>query len=280
MTSSKEHGRFYFAGDQAPEDPDCFVRSLGIHELMPPGMIAHGGPRAPILIIAFHSPAIFAPGGEGKEERELCSNVVIWPGGAHHYYGHRGMAWDHSWINIAGRKVDHLLETLRLPGETALPAFSESVTLRYLEMIYDELTFHGQRDHEILFHMVELWFLELVRILQQPSGSARPPSPVIKAKHFIESHYRSPITLAEIAGHAALSPNYLVNLFKKHYGTSPGQYLLRLRLERARELMYQPDLRIGEVARLTGFVDQRYFSRMFRRYFGTSPSEYRENHGT
>ncbi len=78
----------------------------------------------------------------------------------------------------------------------------------------------------------------------------------------------SPSVVAESAG---LSTRQLERLFQRYVGTSPKNYMTRLRLERARTLLQQTDMRVLDVAIACGFGSASYFSKCFRRYFGTSP---------
>ena len=73
-----------------------------------------------------------------------------------------------------------------------------------------------------------------------------------------------------------ISRNYLYTLFKREYGVSPKEYLMTLRIQKAKLLFSdqsQP-LSVSEVAYAVGFNDPLYFSRVFRKITGTSPSNY------
>jgi len=83
------------------------------------------------------------------------------------------------------------------------------------------------------------------------------------------------ITLGELAKVAHLSPNHLLRLFKTATGSTPGEYLLRVRLRHAAKLLRQSGLPIGEVAESSGFPDSNYFSRKFRALYGKNPRAYR-----
>ena len=70
------------------------------------------------------------------------------------------------------------------------------------------------------------------------------------------------------------SVDYLRRLFMREFGVTPQQYLIQLRMERARQILRQPGLSVTEAALSCGFYDARYFSRLFRREVGVTPSEY------
>lgn len=91
----------------------------------------------------------------------------------------------------------------------------------------------------------------------------------------IERGFAERITLAELARAAHVSPNHLLRLFKTATGSTPGDYLLRVRLRHAAKLLRQSTLAISEVAEASGFADSNYFSRKFRETYGKSPRAYR-----
>ena len=92
---------------------------------------------------------------------------------------------------------------------------------------------------------------------------------------YIALNYSGKVSLKEIAQELYLSPNYLSELFKRHTGKNISEYITQFRLERARRYLQQPEYKIGDVAELVGFSDQRYFSSMFKRQYGMTPNEYR-----
>jgi transcriptional regulator GlxA family with amidase domain len=74
-----------------------------------------------------------------------------------------------------------------------------------------------------------------------------------------------------------LSPNRYSNVFKESTGTSPQQYLIDLRLQKAKELLSHTSLNIRQIASLTGFNNQLYLSRLFKKYESIPPSDYAKN---
>ena len=72
-----------------------------------------------------------------------------------------------------------------------------------------------------------------------------------------------------------MSPSSLFRLFRHHVGHSPVDYLIRLRIGRAAEMLRRETARISEVSEAAGFTDSNYFSRQFHRVMGVSPRDYR-----
>lgn len=95
-----------------------------------------------------------------------------------------------------------------------------------------------------------------------------------KAVTLIEREYFRPWTLDELARHCATSPNTLLRWFREAVGTTPVDYLIRVRLRRAAEQLACGGT-VSEAAESCGFRDSNYFSRRFRAAYGVPPREYR-----
>jgi AraC family transcriptional regulator len=83
------------------------------------------------------------------------------------------------------------------------------------------------------------------------------------------------VTLSELAASAGLSPYHFLRAFKASMGMPPHSYQLRLRMERARELLATTRLSVTEIAGQVGYDDPGYLARLFRKHYGTTPSAYR-----
>ena len=96
------------------------------------------------------------------------------------------------------------------------------------------------------------------------------------AKEFILAHYTSPITVEEIAASVNLSPSYFTKLFKEATSFSPYDYLLHVRLEKAKELLCQTELSISDIAYRTGFHSDANFIYCFKKEISISPLQFRK----
>ena len=91
----------------------------------------------------------------------------------------------------------------------------------------------------------------------------------------IEEKLADNIRLSELAQAAGMSVFHFAKLFKKSTGQSPYQYVLRRRIEIAKELLRNQAMSVLEVSARTGFVDQRHFTKVFRQKIGATPTAYR-----
>lgn len=96
------------------------------------------------------------------------------------------------------------------------------------------------------------------------------------ADYIRENYADSGLSVNRISAELNYSANYLGNAFKREYGESINDYLTKTRVEMAKKLMDESDMRVYEIAFAVGFNDQHYFSKTFRRIVGVSPSEYRD----
>jgi AraC family transcriptional regulator len=104
-----------------------------------------------------------------------------------------------------------------------------------------------------------------------------PPDVLRQTLNYIQEHLSEEITLEAIANHVGISQYYFSHLFKQSMGVSPYQYVLRQRIERAKQLLKQSDLSIAEIALECGFANQTHLTKHFRNLAGTSPKAYRES---
>jgi AraC-like DNA-binding protein/ligand-binding sensor protein len=108
-------------------------------------------------------------------------------------------------------------------------------------------------------------------------GNHEPPC-VTQAKAYARAHLTEHVTLTALARHVHLSPYYFCHLYKKTTRLSFLEYLNRLRIEKAIELLADPNARITEVASACGFDYLSHFDRTFKRFTGQSPKQYRATH--
>jgi AraC family transcriptional regulator len=85
------------------------------------------------------------------------------------------------------------------------------------------------------------------------------------------------LDLQKLAAEAGYSRSHFLRMFQESMGMPPHQYLLQLRMERARELMRDKHLSLTDIAAECGFSSQSHLSRVFRQHMGVTPSYFRRN---
>lgn len=94
---------------------------------------------------------------------------------------------------------------------------------------------------------------------------------------YLSSYYMEDISLDYLSTSLSISPAYLSKIFKEETGSSPIQYLIQIRLEKAKSLLGSSSLPIKNVAKAVGYDDAYYFSNLFKKHYNLSPSAYRED---
>ena len=102
----------------------------------------------------------------------------------------------------------------------------------------------------------------------------RPPAGVVRALHYARRHALTPVTVGALARAAGMSASSLHAAFRQATGTTPMQYIKRLRLERARDLLVGAGLNAADTAERVGYASPSQFTRDFKRVYGLPPRQY------
>jgi AraC family transcriptional regulator len=128
--------------------------------------------------------------------------------------------------------------------------------------------------------VIEGLLLELLAALSRRGGEGRPSdlAPWLReTRDRIHADLAARPSLAELAGAAGVHPVTLARSFRRAFGCTVGEYLRRLRIERAAEQLAMGHEPLAEIALAAGFADQSHFSNVFRRRVGMSPSAFRRD---
>ena len=139
------------------------------------------------------------------------------------------------------------------------------------ESVYKEILQSRSINHlsEILKNIVKTVSVYL-------SPAERQNSNIIdRALEYINNNYKENISLQSVADNIHVNSSYLSRLFRKKNGETLVEYITRMRMEKAMELLKNANLQIFEVAALVGIDDPAYFSHLFKKYTGLSPKEYK-----
>ena len=96
------------------------------------------------------------------------------------------------------------------------------------------------------------------------------------AKEYIDNNYDKDLTLTQVAKYIFLSDSYFAHSFKDKFGISPKSYILKVRIEAAKEYLENTDIKVAEVAKLVGFSSQQRFNDIFRKHEDLTPLTYRQ----
>jgi AraC-like DNA-binding protein len=117
----------------------------------------------------------------------------------------------------------------------------------------------------------------LLEAARQLTGTAhaKPQSAIAAAIAYLEANYQEPLPMTDLARVTGYGRARLFQIFKQSTGMTPNDYLQRLRVNKARELLAGTKRTITDIAHDSGFSSSQYFSNVFRKYAGTTPSRFR-----
>lgn len=222
----------------------------------------------------FHSPVkVFM---EGSLQNFPAGSFWIWRPGDRHTSGNTEARWSHSWIHCSGSSIEATLTTSDLRFAEPIPLNDSEVTDRHLRTIKNEIGGHAQPDSLILQSIFIIWVQELQRASNPGRGEHRVPQRLAAVRTFIEENVHRPLTLKQMADCAHLSVSHFSGEFRRGFGLSPIEYVLRFRMQQALHFLRDLNLSVAEVAERVGFNDAFYFSKQFKKRCGVSPLTYRK----
>ncbi|MFD1774898.1 helix-turn-helix transcriptional regulator [Paenibacillus rhizophilus] len=216
----------------------------------------------------------------------LCQagdTFMISPGKLFSYESDRRTPWHYVWVAVQGEHALRLLKEAGLRPEkpvlqgadpAALHSLYQKIRLSFKQSPYPGLeSLEASGWLRLLFHRLGLASRNL------ENASARQPEmidrQVEQAIRWITLQYHQQLGIGQIASALGYHRAHFSKAFKERTGLSPKQYLMKIRMDKAKELLASRALTIDEVSSSVGFNDALYFSKQFRSWFGQSPSEYR-----
>ena len=195
-----------------------------------------------------------------------------------------GVAQDYSFLK-ENNACTYYLHFTGIAASEAMGCFTDQSTKIYNiinKTSFEEIFHRLIRTHDLqepLYTLEEnCYLLRLITLLARLNNSPQLPkgkNNVIAVTEYIYEHFSEDIDFHQHAENLYLSYSHFVHLFTKYTGFSPHKFLLKVRIDKAKDLLMHTQLNICEIATHIGFSDPLYFSRLFRKYLGLSPSDYR-----
>ena len=146
-----------------------------------------------------------------------------------------------------------------------------------LKEAYFATTVVPNKRHEAVVKLLAIFAQHLSMLSNQvllQQDNAEPPV-ITRAKEFIQEHQTENLRLGHVAKAVNTSTFYFCKMFKKVTGINFTDYLSRVRIEKSKNLLLNPNLRVSEIAFEVGFQSLTHFNRVFKKILGQSPTEYR-----
>lgn len=133
------------------------------------------------------------------------------------------------------------------------------------------------------FHVKSLFYQFVYELLWQIHNRREPtikPDLIAQMKYYMQEHYAEPITMDLLAELMDTSPRHLSRLFKRQTGHSPIDFVIQIRMNKAKELLLATNATLQEIAKAVGYPDGYYLAKMFKKYMGIAPIRYRKQHAS
>lgn len=191
--------------------------------------------------------------------------------------------WKYRWAAFTGSASHGLVRQAGFTtGATVFRAADHSRIPEWIECMQQGFNTRKSSSHTAAIGYLHLIMAEAMDHLAEELPLAGPEShlrsTVRQMIQYMGTQYAHPVSIEDMAAGLGYNRAYLSRIFKQETGVSPVTYLLKLRIDKSRQLLRErPGLSIEQVAASVGMQDALYFSRQFSRLYGQSPSEYRRS---
>ncbi|MEF3302749.1 helix-turn-helix domain-containing protein [Paenibacillus sp. GYB003] len=155
-----------------------------------------------------------------------------------------------------------------------------SVPIRTLKYIHHEASMKQITDAYKASAMGYQFVMELYRFRKGYDLQKKWPDVVAEAAKLLQEQYGEIDGLDGVAARLGVTKSHLIKLFHRTVGKTPIEFLTKVRMEKAVELLRRPDLSVEAIALAVGYADVSYFVKVFRKCFGLPPGRFRKNHST
>ncbi|MFI8516421.1 helix-turn-helix domain-containing protein [Streptomyces sp. NPDC085481] len=214
--------------------------------------------------------------GPDGRRTTVTAPALIWltPGAPHHYSADPGTGWDESFVDFTGPATATYTELGYIEPERPVVPLSDAAPAR---AAIGRIARAARPGNPLLEVETAAAVHELLVALRRARADTNADGAPVLAALARDAFTR--LTVAEHATRHGMTPAELRTAVRRAAGCSPKDYLLTVRLGRAKELLAATDLPVAAVARRVGYDDPAYFSRLFTRRVGTAPIRFREQQG-
>ena len=193
-----------------------------------------------------------------------------------HYYRTEGKSWQHSVFHFNGNIACTLYNTFKNKNSVIL---NSSTTQRYNSNLTKLLNIYNECPMNMELQISnELYniFTDLITMNSIESKKESPVEETIKTlMKYIESNYHKKISLDDMVKLTNISKYHLSREFKRLIGFSPNEYIIRIRIEQAKQLLHNTYIPINKIGLIVGIHDPNNFTYLFKKYEGTTPGKFR-----
>lgn len=187
--------------------------------------------------------------------------------------------WSLIWIHFYGNNINELYKQyLNLGNKPCFIAKNPELYIKKINTIYEIASNKSYisdiKIYENIISIISLATQERYNTINKSAKSLR--LNILNIKNYLEDNFQNKISLDELAKKFFVNKFYLSRIFKDEFGTSINNYIISLKITKAKELLRFSQKSIEEIAFEVGIGDPNYFSRLFKKLEGMSPSEFKQ----
>lgn len=206
---------------------------------------------------------------------------LIYPGITTTYQADAEDPWAYGWVGFSGHRSEAVLSQIGFAPDHLVISVENTEPLH--KCILNMMGTHRITYANELYRTAELlrFFAYIADHATGVNRTAPGYSKTVYAQlamRYLDSNFASNIRIADLADHIGVDRSYLTKSFRDEYQISPQEYLIRLRMEKAEQLLTESTESISVIAAQVGYADALAFSKIFKQRTGSSPSEYRKLH--
>lgn len=213
-----------------------------------------------------------------RYEIQAGQGFLICPDLINTYFADEHDPWKYVWVEFDGLRAS---ESLRYAGLTAAQPIYRADDEAQSAQVRELMLYIAEHSEASALHLIGYLCLFIDALMQSSSTRVSAQENQLKdfyiqeAVNYIEQNYQRNLTVEEVADACRLNRSYFSKLFKDNVGCPPQEFLIRVRLAKAAELMCSSNAPISEIAVRCGYSNQFHFSRAFKKHYGVPPQKWR-----
>ena len=182
-----------------------------------------------------------------------------------------------AWLETGQILLDHPTRSKFDRLAKTLLGWGSHIDLKHAEEAYFNTRVISRSQYESAVRLLQIFASHLAQLGQQMAlqSQASEPTAIAKAREWIATHSEDSVSLASAAQAVNLSAKHFSDVFRKATGIPFVEYVARVRVEKAKTRLSNPQLRVSEIAFEVGFQSLSQFNRAFKKFAGQSPKSYR-----
>lgn len=199
--------------------------------------------------------------------------ILFTPGTPQRYYLYAKYRPETYWVHFTGHGAHGLIRQYGIPENEPTFIGMHDGFGRLVKRMTVELREKQTGYERTLELMLEQLLIRVARYLAVPNTHTH--TDIEQATNFFDEHFHEDIVIERVAASMFVKPCWFIRKFKAAVGQTPMQYILGLRIAKAKELLEKGGQNVSQVASAVGYDNPLYFSRIFKKYVGVSPTEYK-----